>query len=151
MESRIPAPLARRVVWTGFLGDPALIAALYRASHILLCPSDFEPWGVVVNEAAAAGMAIIASDVVGAAAELVRDGVNGGIFPAGDLPALTAALREVTDPAIVEARRSGSIQVLADWRRRGDPVEGLRSALRSAGLPGAGPSNRPPSARVGNP
>ena len=100
----------------------------------LALPSDVEPWAVVINEAAAAGLASIASDVVGAAAELVRDGVNGRVFPAGDRSALIVALRDVTDPANADRMKAASALVLADWRRRADPVAGLRGALQSTGV-----------------
>jgi glycosyltransferase involved in cell wall biosynthesis len=129
LELRIPPDLRRRFVWTGPLDDQPAVSALYRSADVLVLPSDYEPWALVVNEATAAGLAIVASHVVGAAAELVRDGVNGRIFPAGDLAALTDALRDVTAPGRVDAMRAESAEALADWRRRGDPVEGLRAAL----------------------
>src|SRR5262249_22179763 len=62
-----------RIIWAGFLDDQATVSALYRVSDVLVLPSDYEPWALVINEAAAAGLAIVASNVVGAAAELVRD------------------------------------------------------------------------------
>jgi glycosyltransferase involved in cell wall biosynthesis len=97
----------------------------------------------VINEAAAAGLAIVSSTVPGAAAELVRDGVNGRVFPSGNLPALTTALADVTALDHIDAMKAASATVLADWRRRGDPVQGLRSALRLADVAAAGFS--PPS------
>jgi glycosyltransferase involved in cell wall biosynthesis len=134
LEARVPGALATRVRWTGFIGDQAVVSAIYRCSDVLLCPSDYEPWGVVINEAAASGLAIVASDVVGAAAELVRDGVNGRSFPSGDLAALTGALLDVTDPARLRSLRTGTAAVLSDWRQRGDPVDGLRKALVATGV-----------------
>ncbi|HEV8293538.1 MAG TPA: glycosyltransferase [Tepidisphaeraceae bacterium] len=134
LEARIPSGLRGRVVFTGFLNDQATVSALYRASDVLVLPSDFEPWALVVNEAAAAGLAIVATDKVGAAAELVRDGVNGFIFPAGDLQKLRDRLLEVTDESRVEHFKAASAGVLSDWRMTADPVNGLRQALRSCGL-----------------
>ena len=134
LEARVPAGLKSRVIWTEFLADPADVSAVYRLSDVLMLPSDYEPWALVVNEAAAAGMAIVSSSVVGAAFELVRDGVNGAVFPAGDLAAATAALHSVTDPTRVDALKAGSRGVLQDWRTRGDPVAGLRAALRHCGV-----------------
>ena len=134
LQSSVPAALSARVVWTGFVDDQATVSAVYRSADVLVLPSDYEPWALVVNEAAAAGLAIVASAVVGAAAELVRDGVNGRTFPPGDAAALTAALLDVTDPDHVDRMKAASADVLADWRRRGDPVDGLRQAMRSVGL-----------------
>jgi glycosyltransferase involved in cell wall biosynthesis len=134
LERRVPAQVRPRIRWTGFSGEPATVAALYHNADVLVLPSDCEPWAVVINEAVAAGLAIVASDVVGAAAELVRDGVNGRIFPAGDAAALAGRLLEVTDPANVDRMKAASAGVLADWRARGDPVQGLRRALVDAGV-----------------
>ena len=136
LASTVPGQFRDRVIWLGFLSDQREMAAVYRLSDVLVLPSDNEPWALVVNEAAAAGLAIVASDVVGAAAELVRDGVNGYVFPHGDLAALTQSLRKVTEPQHLDAMKAGSAQVLAEWRRVADPVQGLRDALRFAGVIG---------------
>jgi glycosyltransferase involved in cell wall biosynthesis len=124
---------ARRVRFLGFQ-DTAGVAAIYRRSHAMVLASDYEPWALVVNEAAAAGMAIVASDRVGAAYELVKNGENGFVFPAGDLARLTQCVREVADPARIEGMRSASLREIARWRREADPVAGLRGALRAAGV-----------------
>jgi len=134
LGERVPADLRHRVVWTGFLGEQSRISAIYRASHVLVCPSDLEPWGVVVNEAAAAELAIVASEVVGAAAELVEDGVNGFLFEAGNLEALKEKLERAMSPDQTDRLRAGSALVLARWRERGDPVQGIRKALAWAGV-----------------
>ncbi|MGD9689774.1 MAG: glycosyltransferase family 4 protein [Phycisphaerales bacterium] len=133
-EQRVPAALSSRVRFTGFIGNQDVISAIYKSSDVFLLPSVYEPWGVVINESACAGMAIVATNTVGAAGELVRDGVNGRTFPPSDLDALTAALLDVTDPARLQQYRAASAGVLADWRDRGDPVKGIRSALRTVGV-----------------
>lgn len=138
LQARVPEALRGRVKWAGFIGDQSLISAVYRGSDVLLHVSDYEPWGLVINEAVAAGMAVVSTDVVGATAELVKDGDNGRVVPAGDLAALTAALRDVTDPARIDGYKAASPARLEDWKRRGDPVEGLRKALRSVGVGAAG-------------
>ena len=134
LTARVPPAMAGRVTWAGFVDDQATVSALYRHADVLVLPSDYEPWALVVNEAAAAGLAIVCSDVVGAAAELVRDGVNGRLFPPGDSAKLAECLRAVTEPGVTDRMRDASAAVLADWRRRGDPVDGLRQALRTAGV-----------------
>ncbi|MBC7782499.1 MAG: glycosyltransferase family 4 protein [Burkholderiales bacterium] len=136
LRLRVPVQLKDRVIWTGFLDDQATISALYRASDILILPSDYEPWALVINEAAAAGLAIIASDVVGAAAELVRDGVNGFTFTHGDLQQLIDVMRIATDEGRLETTKAASAGILQDWIRRADPVAGLRRALSETGILG---------------
>lgn len=128
-KALVPESMKTRVRFLGFIGDASEIAGLYRAADVFVLPSDYEPWGVVVNEAAAAGLALVTSDVVGAAAELVRDGLNGRTFPPGDLDKLTAALADATDPANLGRYKAATGAVLADWRRRADPITGMRLAL----------------------
>jgi glycosyltransferase involved in cell wall biosynthesis len=136
IEALIGDDLAGRVAITGFLTDQRLVSALYRASDVLALPSDFEPWGLVINEAAASGLAIVATEVVGAAVELVHDGENGRLIPPGNEEALRDALLEVTDPARIDAMKAASEKSLEKWRREADPVEGFRQALRWAGVLG---------------
>jgi glycosyltransferase involved in cell wall biosynthesis len=130
LAAMIPPELVDRVLWAGFVDDQAVVSAIYRASDVLVLPSDFEPWALVINEAAAAGLAIVSSNVVGAAAELVREDVNGRLFAPGDVQGLIRALLEVTEASVTDRMKAASAGILADWRQRGDPVEGLRHALK---------------------
>ncbi|NEX62714.1 glycosyltransferase family 1 protein [Noviherbaspirillum galbum] len=57
------------------------LPALYRASRIFLFPTLWDPWGVVANEACAAGVPVLVSNEAGVAGELVRHGENGFICP----------------------------------------------------------------------
>lgn len=139
LRQSVPPDLARRVRWLGFFDDQEAVSAIYRNCDLLVLPSDFEPWAVVVNEALAAGLAVIASDRVGAAADLVQPGVNGLIFQHGDADALRNCLQAMTDPDVVDSMKSASAEVLTDWRRRADPIEGLRRALTFADVISPGP------------
>jgi glycosyltransferase involved in cell wall biosynthesis len=68
---------------------------LYSRADVLVLPSHYDVWGLVVNEAQAYGLPVIATDQVGAAADLIEPGVNGFVVPAGSSPALARALNEV--------------------------------------------------------
>ena len=125
---------ARRVAWTGFVNDQAAVSAICRLGDVLVLPSDYEPWALVVNDAVAADMALVCSDRVGAAAELVVAGRNGFIFPAGDVDALTDVLRKVTAADAIDGYKAASAGVLAAWRTKADPIAGLRRALASVGV-----------------
>jgi glycosyltransferase involved in cell wall biosynthesis len=65
---------------------------IYQACDLFCIPSKSETWGLVVNEAMAAGKAILASDAVGSAIDLVCTG-NGMAFRSGSLVDLTQKLR----------------------------------------------------------
>lgn len=79
------------ITLVGFQQQAELVE-LMALAELTVIPSRFEPWGVVVNEALAAGSPVIVTDQVGAAADLVVDGENGRIVPARDPASLAAAL-----------------------------------------------------------
>jgi len=127
------------IVGLGQLG-PRALRDVYAACDALVVPSiptrTFrEPWGLVVNEAMNRGLAVIATDAVGAAAGgLVRDGENGLIVAAGDSRALAGAIvRLAADDRLREGMgAAGHQQVLAfshdAWAR------GFSAALASVGV-----------------
>lgn len=95
-----------RLEVVGYLPQDELPGALRRARCLVL-PSittalDKEPWGLVVNEAMHAGVPVIATDAVGAAAGgLVEHDRNGLVVPERDVTAIGQALRRLTaDPAL---------------------------------------------------
>jgi len=65
-----------KFVFPGFLQREEL-AVLYGLAEALVFPTFSDPWGLVVNEAMACGLPVIATDVAGATTDLVRDGWNG--------------------------------------------------------------------------
>lgn len=66
----------------------AELPGCYHAASLLVLPSTFEPWGLVVNEGAAAGLPLIVSEETGAVTDLVTPD-NGATFPATDTDRLT--------------------------------------------------------------
>lgn len=53
------------------------LPALYASARVFLFPTSWDPWGVVANEACAAGLPVMTTPAAGVAGELVVDGVNG--------------------------------------------------------------------------
>ena len=86
--------LAPDAIFTGFVNQTEL-PAYYDLADIFVLPSLREP-GLAVNEAMACGTAVIVSDQVGCAADLV-DSQTGRVVPADDLTALTWALVDCFD------------------------------------------------------
>jgi glycosyltransferase involved in cell wall biosynthesis len=92
-------------------------------------PSRHEPWGLIVNEAMNAGRAVIVSDDVGCQPDLVRDGVEGCVYPAGDVDGLTSALRRVLDPPGAAGKMGErALERMRNWSFEED-LQGLRAAL----------------------
>ena len=87
------------VTFAGFLNQTEITRA-YAAADCLVLPSDHgETWGLVVNEAMACGLPALVSDRVGCGADLVHEGVTGGVFRCGDVDALASKLAEfAADP-----------------------------------------------------
>ena len=87
------------VIWLpGMLTKPEVIQILSHAT-VFVCPSLYEPLGIVNLEAMACGTAVVAS-AVGGIPEVVADEFNGLLVPPEDEPALAAAINSlVRDPA----------------------------------------------------
>lgn len=85
------AGLAERITWHGALGQGA-VAGLMADSDIFVFPSTFEAYGMVLAEAAAAGLPVL-TNRVGAAERLVRHGVSGYLASVGDWDAFGRYLR----------------------------------------------------------
>lgn len=130
LMQRVARLSAGRVAFLGAL-PWSDVTACYHACDALVHASDREPWGVVINEAVAARLPVIATDVCGAAIELVRDGMNGVLVPPGDAGALAQAMTRVADDAERERMRSRCDEALSQWREAADPVEGVRRAVRT--------------------
>jgi glycosyltransferase involved in cell wall biosynthesis len=60
--------------------QPSELPQRLASAKCFILPSVFEPWGLVVHEAALAGLPIISSYAVGASTFYVRDGQNGYII-----------------------------------------------------------------------
>lgn len=114
-----------------FLGfkNQSELPAFYDLCDVLVLPSVSETWGLVVNEVMNAGRAVIVSDRVGCGPDLVRNGENGYIFPAGEVGALTAALEKVlADPENCRRMGERSRALISQWDFSED-LAGLRQAL----------------------
>ena len=104
----------------------------YDLCDAFVLPSGQEAWGLVVNEVMCAGRAVIASDMVGSAPDLVRPGENGAVFRTDDVSDLARAMREVLhDRAELAAMGRRSFEIIRHWSFEED-VAGLRQALNAA-------------------
>jgi len=91
------------VVFPGFAQRDQL-AAFYALAEVLVFPTLSDPWGLVVNEAMACGLPIIATDVAGCTADLVHGHENGYVIPAANVGKLAEAMAAIARNPQLAAR-----------------------------------------------
>jgi glycosyltransferase involved in cell wall biosynthesis len=88
----------------------------YAAADVFALLSRHEPWGVVVNEAAAFGLPLVLSDRVGAAFDLLDGHDNGVLVPVDDVTATADALRRLADdPSLRRTAGARSRELMRAW------------------------------------
>jgi len=124
--------IASRVRFLGFVNQSQL-PAVYTAADLLVLPSEFEPFGLVVNEAMCCGCAAAASDRCGAARDLVAPVSPELVFRCGDIDALAELMRKVTaDPARLQALGGAGLAYIHTWspgRNIAATFEAIRMAV----------------------
>lgn len=114
-EAEMIASVVDGVTITGRLSGADLFNA-YIISDIMVVPSLVEPWGLVVNEAMAFGLPVIASDNVGCSDDLVIHEVTGLIVPAGQTEALVNALQKLAlNASLRKAYAKKSSEHIRPW------------------------------------
>jgi glycosyltransferase involved in cell wall biosynthesis len=124
----------RRVTFTGPLTGHALDAA-YDAADLVVLPSRFESYGMVVAEALARGLPVAASAVGGvleAMGGAPVGGVPGLLVPPGDAPALASALQAWLDDPALRERLAGFAERRRTSVRAWDAVAADLDAVLSA-------------------
>jgi glycosyltransferase involved in cell wall biosynthesis len=116
---------------TGFVNQTDL-PDWYAAGDVAVLASDFEKWGLVVNEAMACGLPIVVSDLVGCAPDLVHAGETGEVFRACDAESLAAALRPLIDQSDRRARLGAAARRLVARYDVAATAEGIIAAAQAA-------------------
>jgi len=104
-----------RVTFLGFVNQRGL-SDVYAAADVVLLASEYEAFGLVVNEAFACGVPAVVSDRCGAAGDLVADGDTGYVVPTGDSTAYADRLRQLASDD--ELRRTLGAQArkrIGEW------------------------------------
>jgi len=123
--------IADHIRFLGFVNQSAL-PAVYTAADLMVLPSEYEPFGVVVNEASCCGCPVAASDRVGAGPDLIAPVNPDFIFPCGDVPALTRLLqRALSDRTELARRGRDSRRRMQSWSDR-ENISGALEAVERA-------------------
>jgi glycosyltransferase involved in cell wall biosynthesis len=116
---------------TGGVSEEEL-ARRYVEADVFALLSRHEPWGVVVNEAAASGLPLVLSNRVGAAYDLLRDGENGFLVPAENVGAAAGAIRKLAEDAELRRRMGARSRELVRAWSYDASVESFVAAVREA-------------------
>jgi glycosyltransferase involved in cell wall biosynthesis len=95
-ERQVPRALGDRVHFAGHVPQDRL-PAYFRAADVFVFPSRHDGWGVVVNEACAAGLPVITTYQTGAAHDLVADGESGFLLECDDVAGFASAMQHLVD------------------------------------------------------
>jgi len=122
LESRARDIYPGTVHFAGFVQRDDL-ADYYALADCLVLPTYSDTWGMVINEAMAAGLPVICTRVAGCAADLVHD--NGRLVPVGDASELASAMGEIARDPVLRGRMSSESREL---------IRGFSPEICAAGL-----------------
>jgi len=110
--------ISDRVRFLGFANQSQL-PAIYTAADLHVLPSEYEPFGMVVNEAMLCGCVTAASDQVGAITDLVQPVSPSLIYKCSDVSALSPLLtRTLSDRPALDSLRAKARQRMESWSPR---------------------------------
>jgi glycosyltransferase involved in cell wall biosynthesis len=107
--------ISERMRFLGFCNQTQL-PAIYTSADLMVLPSEYEPFAVVVNEASCCGCPVVASDHVGATRDLIAPVDPQLIYPCGNVDALAALLQDLcADRARLCQLRKAFRQRISSW------------------------------------
>lgn len=117
-----------------FLGHVDLdsLPHYYAVADVFVLPSWEEVWGLVLNEAIAAGLPLVTTDRVGAAPDVIVPNENGYVVPAGDGHRLAQALAAILGDSELADRMSARSRELRETLRVVHTVKGVVAAIERA-------------------
>jgi glycosyltransferase involved in cell wall biosynthesis len=119
--------IADRIRFLGFVNQSQL-PSVYCSANLFVFPSEYEPFGVVVNEAMLCGCPVIVSDCVGARYDLVQEGENGFVYPCSDLNALVKILKTtLVDRELLTKMGDAASKRMKTW----SPYENIESLVHA--------------------
>ena len=125
--------ISDQVDFLGFVNQSAL-PALYKMVDLMVLPSAYEPFAVVVNEAMCCGCPVMVSDRVGAARDLVIPVTPDFVFPAGNVEALAEKLAEsLRNPGRLQELKGAMTAHIKTWspeRNVDATVEAIQAGVR---------------------
>lgn len=116
MEEYIRDNQLSNVLLTGFINQSVIPQYYAVADVFVMCSGMGETWGLTVNEAMNFEKPVLVSDTCGCSGDLVKQGVNGYVFPEGDIDALAGYITEVTkDEARLKQMGKASFEIVQSY------------------------------------
>jgi glycosyltransferase involved in cell wall biosynthesis len=121
----------RRVIFTGPV-IPGRLPLYYAMADVIVLPASSEPWGLVINEAMASGLAVIGHRHCGAILDLVGAD-NGAALESFSVAELVRAMKLLaTDSPLLRSMQKRSLEKISSWTID-DSVHGIISAVEKTG------------------
>lgn len=122
-DGPLGAPIAHRIAELSLPDHVHLIGrktydelpSLYTSAGALVFPSLAETWGLVVNEAMAAGLPVLVSKNVGCHPDLVQEGINGHVFDPRNTAQLATLFGKIATTESRRAMGAASRRIIRDW------------------------------------
>lgn len=122
--------MSKNIMYLGWHENEKLLNIFYISNAIVL-PAHWEPWGLVINEAMAAGKPVIVSDQVGCVDDLVIQNETGIIIKNKSIHELTQAMdRLAIDTLLYKAMSKNVLNLIEDWRLA-DEAKNICTAMES--------------------
>lgn len=103
------------VVFAGFRQQDEL-PRLYAAADVFVFPTLGDPWGLVVEEAMASGLAVVSTTAAGEIRDRIRDSETGWIVPPDDATSLAAAMSRYLEDPSMAGRMGAAARDSVLWR-----------------------------------
>ncbi len=96
LKNSLHAIAKSNITFLGFIDNQEL-GNIYQSHDVFILPSNYEPWGLVVEEAIYWGLPVIVSDKVGSSFDMVKNIGTGCIFKSGSFDGLAHAIAEMEE------------------------------------------------------
>tara|TARA_Y100000310_G_C20691953_1_gene822883 strand:+ start:1367 stop:2449 length:1083 start_codon:yes stop_codon:yes gene_type:complete len=107
--------LENEVIWINDFKDWKDIHSIYSKAHVLLALQHYSTWGIIIQEAMAAGMGIIASRTIEAADNLIIDGYNGYLISVDEQEAVEAMSRYIMNKHLITDHGTRSRDIVINY------------------------------------
>jgi glycosyltransferase involved in cell wall biosynthesis len=129
LKAQAGSLLGKNIHFVGFQ-QPSENLALTVHSDLFVLPSVYEPHGIVIQEALAAGTPVLASNVCGAAYDLVKPGLSGELFTSGSVQRLQGKLVDLlADSARLAGLRITARSEFDRWLAGNSPLDVVNAAV----------------------